>query len=579
MREHKFGILIYTTLCFVLIAIGTQPLLAQSEADALPATFVPITNEGWLSDGSQIVIGCENAQDQSIYIAEAVASGNFLNANKTDYRVDDPITIEQSVQVWTLEASGSNFLLRNAGLYVAKGKTDTSFKLSDNRSEAIPFSITRNADNTFELSNSTAEGRYFCLELGKVGNDYTYVFGNYKSVTSNRKVLLYRYEKASLHIDGEAIMPDDGIQVCLFSKNNLLSLNASVDASTYLLSNSTLAASVPALILNTEVRDATHIALLNNAGNYLNDELKMVPDVVWWELKDGSLWQNGRILQFLPNDSRFVTLTSDDALEQDGESVVFIPVADKAEQVLSDGVLSVTNGLSAKELAALDWQDAYMLDLSHAPLPFNAVPFTNRPKDANTIVLINTQDSRFVCDQWEFVVAKDESNDYNLITQAQLTDRNPLRLPADINANNSQVIYTRTLCGDGGWETIVLPFDADVPNDMTLEMVSSIDEQQVTFTECKAVKAGISMLMRPIDSTTQTVTFLSLAGKLSTQTAGDFQGNYLPFTLETNQPHTLYMLNADGSRFVRAASGSRLAPFRAALQSDATRSVRHFNRH
>ena len=61
---------------------------------------------------------------------------------------------------------------------------------------------------------------------------------------------------------------------------------------------------------------------------------------------------------------------------------------------------------------------------------------------------------------------------------------------------------------------------------------------------------------------------------MTTNQHGTFVGTYSPLIIESAAP-AYYFLNSDGTQFVRAAAGSRLAPFRAALLSGGTLNIRH----
>lgn len=559
---------------FACFAVGmVQRALADDVSGTLPAVFTPVSGSGWIADGAQVVIGAESKSEGIFHMAEATLSGSFIAAQASTGGTPTAITVDDATLVWTLEAATGGYRLRNNGNYVAKGKTATALKFTSSASEAIVWRISE-VEGAFRLTDSKDSERFFALSLTAEGPAPHYIFGNYKNTGGCTVDLrLYRYERATLHLGGAAVMPADGTIVTLLANGLAPTAEGVTPAADYLLCNGHVAASVPAQRWRAKVRDANTLALLFPDERYLDAELQPTSTETWWTLTEGALWQENRVLRYLPSQSRFATLTTDEAAVAPGQAVAFLPVADEAQVTLADGVLTVTGGLTAVELAELDWQGAWLLDLTAAPLPLNPLPFTNRPAASNNMVLVGEAAARFVPHEWDFAVSKGTT--YTLLTRATLTDRQSLRLPADIVVNSAQATYTRTLCGDGKWETLCLPFDTDLPAGFEAETLTETDEENAVFAPATSLSAGQGVLFRPTDSQVTEVTFVAKGGTLTTRTEGAFRGVYDSLVITTASPDLPYLLRADGTRFVRPAAGSTLAPFRAALRTDGTRQVRH----
>ena len=82
-------------------------------------------------------------------------------------------------------------------------------------------------------------------------------------------------------------------------------------------------------------------------------------------------------------------------------------------------------------------------------------------------------------------------------------------------------------------------------------------------------------MFRPTDATLTQTTFTSRAGMMSTTPSGNMVGTFLGLSIQADNVGTYYFLNNDATSFVRVASGSKLAPFRAALKADGIRRISH----
>lgn len=574
MRQSLRSFIIQSLLITALTLFGAVRVCADVEPPSLPADFVPITNEAWLGDGTQIVIGVEAEADNNLYVATGNVKNNFLVADAIEAPSYERLTISDATQVWTVVREGSFIKFAQGNKYIAQGKSPTNIKFTSSSDDAISYRVVPQTDGTFKLEMTNESGRNFVLDYSVSGDDYRDIhFGNYKNATSYALLRLYRYANQTLNVRGEATMPDDGVWVTLYSQGFVPTADGVVPTTDHLLSDGTLAPSIEAQRWFTEVRDATTLVLYDADGLFLNADLQPTSEETWWTLRDGALWQGERVLRYLTAQQRFAALSSDEVAEEQSESVSFLPFAEEPRSTYSDGVLTLCGGFSTQELANIDWQGAYLLDLANTPIPLQAKPFELRPKDSNNLILVSEAASSSVPEAWDFVVSK--GSVYKLLTNAVLTDRVPLQLPADILVGEGQVSYTRTLFGDGSWETLVLPFTAEIPMGIEAEKLSETDETCAYFTSTNAIVAGEGLMFRPTDATLTQTTFSSRAGMMSTSLSGNMAGTFLGLTINAGDVGTYYFLNNDATSFVRVASGSKLAPFRAALKADGIRRITH----
>lgn len=562
-------------LSVVLTWGGTLHVLAQETSPALPATFLPVKHEMWIADGMQIVVAAEDKGTGKLYFANAVTKGNFITAEETNYQPGEHPFVSTGTWVWTLEAAGNDtYLFCNDGKYLSQGKTATSLTLSAERSNAIAYKIALSGDGTWIFTNVKAGDRYLCLDTAPVGGTYTFVFGNYKDNGSSQfHLCIYRHGAAAMNVAGEAEMPAQGATVTLLSRGKVPTSEGEESIDDYLLSDGSLAASAPSLRWKAHVRDENHVSLCDEDGMFLDANLGTSTVEVWWELREGSLWQDNRVLRYLPASHRFAAITAEEYEAESTFGVTFMPIAQPAEVQLDGHILKVTGGMSVSEMAEIDWQGADVLDISDALLPVQIQDFSKRPTEANTLVIADEAQKQYIPQTWAFVVLKGEH--LKLYTSAEIKERTPLYLPDDIKIADGQVTYTRALFGDGGWETLALPFSADVPECLEAEVPESCSDDQIILSSVTGIAAGGTAIIRPLDANLGTATFVSKAGWLTTKGSGELQGNYLQRTFTASEAPNVLLLSADGSRFAPAAVGGRLAPFRAFLTGEGAHQIRH----
>ena len=155
-----------------------------------------------------------------------------------------------------------------------------------------------------------------------------------------------------------------------------------------------------------------------------------------------------------------------------------------------------------------------------------------------------------------------------------LNDAKPLLLPYPVSVEASQMSYVRQLCGDGGWETLVVPFDADVPEGVEALRFKEIDGDDAVFVSAKTIPAGEPVLIRPEKNSTKSENFeiFSQKNKISSleNSGATFCGTFQGFKLAEDS-EDIYMLSNDGETFSRALAGSMLSPFRAYMRLSSSR--------
>lgn len=245
---------------------------------------------------------------------------------------------------------------------------------------------------------------------------------------------------------------------------------------------------------------------------------------------------------------------------------LYHPVGDEASEPtsrLEDGVLTLGGTWAAEALASISWDDACALDLRGIRIPRDAMPFSRRPANCNLPVYVAERDRNRIPETWDFVVCGTD-----LCFPITLVDEAPLRLPFPVSVQSAPMSYERTFRDDGAWETLVLPFDASLPDGFEAYRLKDCSGDVLLFTSVERITAQEPVIIRPSAGHAggSLLHIVSSGGDLSAgEAAGEpFCGTFSGFTLDAEHSD-VYMLNPEGNAFVLASSGSKLKPFRACL--------------
>lgn len=239
------------------------------------------------------------------------------------------------------------------------------------------------------------------------------------------------------------------------------------------------------------------------------------------------------------------------------------PTQASSFSVLFEGVLRLTGTWTAEELSNLSFDGVGALDMQSVRLPLDAKPFAHYPENENIPIYVSASQKGRIPAAWDFVVCGGQ-----LQKNVVLKDARPLLLPYPISVEASQMSYKRQMYGDGGWETLVLPFDADVPKGVEALRLKEIDGENAVFVPTNNISAGEPVLIRPEKDSekSENFEFFSQKNKISSleNSGATFCGTLLGFKLAEDSEN-IYMLSSDGEAFSRALAGSTLYPFRAYL--------------
>lgn len=138
--------------------------------------------------------------------------------------------------------------------------------------------------------------------------------------------------------------------------------------------------------------------------------------------------------------------------------------------------------------------------------------------------------------------------------------------------------YERTLSRSGRYETIVLPFDlaqGDKPANYQFVIPTEIDGSTIRLAETEGLKGGIPYLVRYVADAAPTSETVNLVGVVTSSVPSSstvLSGTYAMVDAGQGQKDNIaaFVLNDEGTAFVRANTASVIYPFRAYLKADAS---------
>lgn len=234
-------------------------------------------------------------------------------------------------------------------------------------------------------------------------------------------------------------------------------------------------------------------------------------------------------------------------------------------ELSKNGVLTLKGNWSAELLQTLDFTNVRALDLTGITLPESLQAFRQMPKHQNIPIFVHANEAALVPQAWSFVISCNKSGNL-LLKNTKLIDA-PFFTDRSIQVDQGRLTYTRAV--DSQWSTICLPFDATKPNDVEAYAITGISEVNLLCKAIDLLEKDKSYLIRC--KTSREAVFTSSSCTLSPTLApfGNqsmlLRGTFENYLISKNNPLSAYLLNAQGNYFVKAAAGSAIRPYRAAL--------------
>lgn len=576
---RKLATCLFVTTLSLLV--GAAPARAEGYEGQLPARFVRVATLADLTTEGYYAIGAVAKSGNAYLLSQEIRPGS--DAKLVGAGVADGLRSEVNVAdgntVWRLAATptgGQNtYLLTSAdgSLTVSAPMAKSKTTLTVSTTERTAWIIGQNADGTFTLRNASDTARALGLFEQNAPDAF---FGNYTSYGSDSRALyIYRLPTRLSELTGQATTPPDGTRCALATDSCLATTQMTALSKTgYELNDGSLAEGDDMAVFTATVSDAGTFSLRTDAG-YLGYDLSTGDEAAAWRVVNGhisTVEAAPRYLAYSASTGRFGVWDDEEALRQGVTSVTLPAVAaPPTANTGSDGALNLTGGWSAQRLATIDLSASTALYLDSISLPVAAEAFQDDGEN-NTIIYINAADTAVAPQSWRLVVFGGQSS-AQLLRAAVLTDRRPLYIGRSFTAQAGQLTYKRQCAADGNWETLCLPFAAELPEGFHVETLTTANQGELTFDDATAIEAQQPVIFRQNGTgNAEMVLTNSKTAQLSQEdspaAAQVLIGNYRMLTL-TAQDADIYLLSGDGDYFVRALPGSALDPFRCYLRLDA----------
>ena len=570
-HSHCRMLLLWTLMLYFLSAWEAW---AQSDQ-----VFVAVRDQSWVNANTPYIIAVESSNPGSGKHGLYALTTSRVKDNMLGLRCGNIGDTELTggllnKMLWRIERTDDKHVrLRSfiKGNYLY-APSSTTLNLNADAAMAIVWKWQWESDGSLTL---TGTGNRYLGFLHPVELDSGY----YKQVTpSATTVIRLRLfcPKSVLegNMIGEATMQTDGTLLTLRQGNNLIAPTTNGSVATYsiadYLNRQETVANDGSIHPWTFVRKGgNRFILLLNESEGLDYTLSHTSSPAEWTLHAGFITTSEEPARYLAYDNGRLTLATVAEGENAPTSAVlgFAPLGPEADTLLTDtGLKQLRGAWSAEKLAAIDWTATYALDLCAAELPLHLRPFRQQPQEGNTILYIRDTDATSL-QQVNGILVGCSQTPARILRGGTLRDKQPLLIDREIMLEEGSLIYERLLHQDGGWETLSLPFAIRLPQGIYAEQMVGMENNVLSFAPIGEIPAHTPVIIcdtrsQPSPSPTS---FAAQAGIIRpcTEWSGSLLGNYQWMEVGTTTSANIFMLNVNGTAFVRAAAGSRLAPFRA----------------
>lgn len=574
-------------LCFIGLAVANSK--AQTASTDLKGLFERVYAPTDLHSGDLCMIvgmivpfGESSQAQRRPYLLTANVDDKWLEAEMIEADVENgtAITAAKENGVWQVTYGDGMITLKSldTDLWLSPGKASQgATSLIATATEPYVWNMTTAAEGLFYLTNKD-NSRWLALY-----REQTPHFGCYSNVTPTdcNTLIIYKYLGGEAN-QGSAQMPEDRSDVVLADGMRLMGTDLkTINAAETLLSDGTTAQTDALKPWLVQHRPDSCFVLQKADGTFLDYTLQHSATEALWRINQGQIAtveDQPRSLSF--SSSGLLTLNAE---ETGNGAVSFVKAAPPAQaSTAPDGITTLKGGWTATALEQTDWSATTTLDLTAISLPVRSFSFVNRPTDRHTFILVAEADAANIPLSWPFVAASNGER-FRLLTPSAIQDRQTFSPPVDISYKASQVTYTRQAYADGGWETLCLPFATTIPDNFRAQTLQEAQTDTLIFHPIQNVPAHTPVIIRygnpfegqiPLTLTaTQDGTF-TVHQTESGETV--LRGTYAPFVAGGESGQAAYLLSPTGTAFVKAAEGSRLAPYRARLVwPEASSTLRH----
>lgn len=565
-------------LLLVLLLMPLQVLAQVSEVPLLPTFFEQHLLSDDVDEGIYVISGL-NENSNECFLQSIQAKNKTKLCAVSLSKPGNKIEVTDANLLWQIKRKNSDKLV----LY----SPTTHTYLTRKKANTVDLILNTNETSMAEWSYKIkADGRLFLYDGNRtlvphkdynVDEDVSY-FGNYSTYYELETDLkgLALYQVANVQVSGKIAFPTDGQRVCLASSSTLRMQNggeAFIDDA--LLSNGSVAPIDGLQLLTVELSSAATFRLCCEGG-YLSYDLTPSSTPCEWQVKEGCLCTVETEPRFVAYTSNHWGLCSADVLKTPTQWLQVAPTAQQA--VNSKGVCFLSGGWSAEALQNLLLTDAVRcIDMTTLSLPVKQFAFTST---VNKNIPIFIDEATSVPTTWRFVVRCCAAGNRLLDASLHMVDKAVFSTDRPFSVADGQITYERSEQTEKGWETLSLPFKAKVVGEAKLYDFERFSNDTLLCNEVKQTVEGKGYLV--YREAAQKLVLTSVAGEVRVPTEVEQAALWLQPTmqpLQVDNSQTLratYLLQRSSSSFRLAATGSKLAPFRAYLQMNEKKKALHF---
>lgn len=571
----------------LLTSIVSRTMVAQT-ADG--TVYVPIISTDELTDDTPcLIVASDSIEDPTwkggLYaMTTSSQNGKMLGTKCSSDTNADRVEHADNKMLWRLQRTDNgNYHIRSnaTGNYLAASGSD-KLKLQSSADDALEWTITIEADGIFRLM--APDGRYLGENLHTATKSYfsRYV-GNGTAIT--RLHIFIAQDKTPP--PGSAAMLPQGTQTVLRSKKYVYGPKdetgtiCQLPANNYLTGEGMMANDGSLQAWSFDVKDGNTFRLMTSERQGLNYQLISSEEPGVWILREGRITTGEEPCRHLMEyQDRLLLMYDTDPAFSAAKAVSFATMGEEADSLVLPSLTKVLTGAwSTPKLAAVDWTGIMGIDLCKATFPAKLEHFQHRPATGNTLIYISEENVSALPTDCRMVIGCNNANEAVLRRGGRLYDRQPFAIDRVIQVAEGQLEYVRPPIGDEGWQTLCLPFDFTVPEGLAAEICVGKTEDNLAFTPISAVNGGTAVIFCGEKGSTDmdSIRFHSLDCRmhpLAVSPESPLCGTFQWRQVAANDDEPTYMLNATGDTFVRAATGSRIAPFRAYIKAGDTPALR-----
>lgn len=573
--------------CLLLILLPLLPcaVSAQDAGDVLPATFSRVSSESQLAEGGMYALVGHTATGQRAVMSHTLNGKGKLEGTRI-LPADDGtgrIVIDHADDLWQLqrEATGGFLLINPAtqqtlarlsddglGLqWTEQTGTQARWQLAFNKAGETFWYATEQKERTLSVYT------YF----NQANRKYEYKFDFY-STPDTPHLFLYLMEQSGQTPGQPGGEPEEqpgeepgepserqplcGSRVTLCHGTQLrLTDGGAAEGRDFWLCDSTVAPFGNLDVWTVDSLSPTSFALRRETL-YLGHALEPVSEPAAWQVAGGWLRTTEAAPRYIAFDAAAAQwyVTTDTLSAQPAALAAVAPAPTLT--LTETGVCCLEGGWSAPSLASLPLATVRCLDLTRITLPLHARAFDHQPDTVNLPIFVNKACAGAAPAAWPFVVACDGSVNA-LLRPYGLKDKASFFTDRPIRAEAGQLTYVRADCKADGWYSLCLPFEA-VSAEAEIFTPSSLQSDTLFLAVQDRLTAGHPALFRALQP--GSVTFTCTACQLTATTENDacLSGVFRSWPVPSSGGN-VYLFSSPRNAFVRAAAGSLLPPFRAAL--------------